>query len=210
MKTSFTFLSALAVLLTSTTATPLQEHQDLPRSTSTIKALHGPFALKMKTTGTGSTANAKSFNNKYVSGTHIGAAIDLAIPAGAASKVFYINGTEDGYVGTDAYGKKIQYGRLMYNVDYPAVPYMGGIQYNLSSNLAELWLSVVDPLYNFGIDSKGKLVLGIFNGEKDTALSRWQGCTSDTNYGPKQGLNWQFGKGSPTEKDCVGVEIYKV
>lgn len=150
----------------------------------------GPFALKLQSSNS-------TYNNQYISGIHIGAAIDLAVPAGSPDKHFYLNGTESGYVGQDG----TKYGSLYYNVYYPQIPFRGGLAIDPTSNVAQLWLSVAYENTNFSFDKSGKLLLD--------GVSRWFGCTSLTSYGPKFGINWEFGTAAPSTKDCVPVTIHK-
>jgi len=178
----FSGVVAAFAAVTAVVASPIEERASQPDVT-------GPFALKIH-------AKYKTYNNKYLAGTHVGAAIDQAVPGGY-DKVFYLNSTDGGY-----YQDGVQYGRLMYNVAYPQVPYMGGLETNISSNVAALWLSVVDPRYDFSFSKTGELLLG--------GLSRWLGCTTYTAYGPKAGINWQYGTGTPTTPDCQPITIYKL
>ena len=119
-----------------------------------------------------------------------------AVPGGSPDRVFYLNSTDGGSVVNG-----VQYGRLMYNIDYPNVPFQGGLETNTSSNVAAFWLSVVEPLYTFSFGKDGELLLD--------GLSRWFGCTTYTAYGPKAGINWQYGTGKTTTADCQPLTIYK-
>jgi len=177
----FSSLLNLLVVASAAFAAPLDDRSSQPEVT-------GPFALRIE-------AKYKTYNKKFVTGVHVGAAIDQAVPGGY-EKVFYLNSTEGGF-----YQNGVQYGRLMYNVDYPAIPFAGGLSTNTSSNVAAFWLSVVDPLYTFSFDSKGRLLLD--------GLSRWYGCTTYTAYGPKAGINWEYGTGKTTTHDCQPLTIYR-
>jgi len=126
----------------------------------------------------------------------IGAAIDLAVPASKPQKVFYINATDGGYVQDG-----ITYGRLAYNIDYPNVPYQGGLATNLSSNVANLLLSVEPPEYSFSISKSGEIQLD--------GLSRWFGCTGYSYGQPVPSINWQYGTGATTQKDCQKIKLVK-
>jgi len=171
------FIAAASAVL----AIPLEERASQPPVT-------GPFALKIK-------AKYSTYNNKYISGIHVGAGIDQAVPGNSPDKTYFLNSTY-GY-----YSDGIQYGSLAYNIDYPAIPFAGGLETNTSSNVAALWLSVVEPLYSFSFDSEGRLLLD--------GLSRWFGCTTYTAYGPKAGINWEYGTGKTTTEDCQPITIYK-
>ena len=126
----------------------------------------------------------------------LGAAIDLAVPTSKPVKVFYINATDGGYIQDG-----ITYGRLAYNIDYPNVPYQGGLATNLSSNVASLYLSVLTPEYSFSIDKTGRILLG--------GLSRWFGCYG-ISYGQQvPSINWEYGTGLTTQKECQPITLHK-
>lgn len=79
----------------------------------------------------------------------------------------------------------------------------GSLSFNSSSNIAQLWLAVVGPSYDFEFNSKGMLGLnGIFD--------RWYICPRlATNYGPLEGIAWRLGAGKIDDKDCVSIGIKK-
>ena len=174
--------------LTTSTLALVAAATSIASAAPTPNAVIGPFALKLQSSNS-------SYNDQYLSGIHIGAAIDLAVPSGAPNKNFYLNGTEsyeqDG----------VQYGTLHYNVNYPQTPYVGGLAIDASSNVAQLWLSVVYEQSDFSFDNSSRLLLG--------GLSRWVGCTSLTSYGPKLAINWVLGTSAPSTDDCVPVTIVK-
>jgi len=175
------FLAAFTAALTSVSAAPTPADGE-PRN-----PVIGPFALKIE------SANS-TWNHKYLSNIHIGAAINLAIPVDSADTSYFLNSTDYGYESDN-----VQYGRLTFDGN-PEIPYAGGLEIDTSSNVAALLISVLEPtLFNF--NSKGHLQI---NG-----LERWFICTIQTSYGPKAGIAWEFGTGAPSIPDCAAVSLVK-
>lgn len=193
-------LAGLAALNVATAA-PLESRDIDPNKACPAK---GPFALKV-------VSKSHTFNNHYIEGYHIGAGINLAVVESHSIKGqsdFYLNYTsysfnEDGN-GNPTGPVDCTYGALAYAVA-PNLPFQGGLNVNLTSNVAQLWLSIIDDLPGTGqfqFNHKGELTLG--------GAQRWLGCESSfEGYGPYPAVNWEFGTGAPTDKSCVPITIVK-
>lgn len=200
-----TTLLALVPLIASTPVpdSPLEKRQALELDDRTF----GPFALV-------TSSKKKEFNNLPITSLHIGAAINLAIPVNGPPLPpsesnyysFYLNTTyawpptDPSQPFADAKGA-LQFPILP---QYPEAT-TAQLVYNSSSNIAQLWLSVLQPEYRWEFDAKKRLGLaGVFD--------RWFVCDQlSTSYGPKRGIAWKMGKGPIDEpKTCTSVEIKRL
>jgi len=148
----------------------------------------GPFALVAK-------SRSKRYNGLNLGGIHIGAAINLGVLGGTdpqKSIPLYLNHT---------YAQP-PYGQLHWNVRLPDLVYSGGLSYNTSSNLAQFWLSVVQPLYSFSFSPKNELLLN--------DQSRWFVCNVSTPYGIKEGVTWKLGSARPEDPKCEPIQLFRV
>jgi len=152
-------------------------------------SLVGPFGIV-------SVSENRKYNNLTLTSVHIGAGINIAQLSKSPAHLtpYYLN-------DTFWYNDSPQ-GRLAWPVPGTDFVFNGGLNFNLSSNLAALWISVVDPLYTFGFDKKDNLVI--------QGLSSWQLCTFNTPYGDKQAVGWKLGTSKPETKDCLPIKLRKV
>ena len=154
-----------------------------------------------------------SYDKLKIFGLHIGAGINLAVVGSRSPPIpipesrydtYYLN-TTYGFPANPSDPGSTASGTLVYPIyeQYP-LAVTGSLSYNSSSNIAQLWLSVVSPSYEFSFDSKGRLGLrGLFD--------RWYVCHKlATSYGPKTGVAWRLGTGSIDDKDCVPIWITRV
>lgn len=165
----------------------------------------GPFALQIISTNT-------AYNGLFVGGIHIGAGIDLAIPmagpaVGPSKSNYYSYYLDTSYgsapkpIPTDplvgATGT-LQYPMLAQN----PTAVTANLQFNTSSNRANLLLSVLTPTYGWTFDKTGRL--GITD-----IYTRWYVCKDvDTPYRLKTGLVWKLGEATIDRKaECDAVQI---
>lgn len=156
--------------------------------------------------------NENRYNNLTIFGLHIGAGLNLAVPGSTAPPIPYPNSTYYTYYLNTTYGYPADptvpgssaRGMLVYPI-YEAYPLAvtGSLNFNTSSNIAQLWLGVTQGLYSFGFDSIGRLGL-------DGVYDRWHVCPNlYTSYGPKTGIAWRMGTGRIDDTDCVPIWIKK-
>lgn len=166
----------------------------------------GPFKLRIR-----SYTNPK-FDGQYIVSTHIGAAIELAV---LGSKIpgtpqFYNNYTSYSF-NTDANGTMgpvtCGYGNLQSSkLAEEDIPLVFAISVELTKNVGQLWISVVDSLPGygaFGFTKNGFLTL--------SGLQNWYVCRQKYNgYGPFYAINWKIGtNGAPDDPTCEAVKIVK-
>jgi hypothetical protein len=139
-----------------------------------------------------SAANTSSWDGKFVSGRHIGAAIDYAVPEDTPDSHYFLNNTRVDDDGTVV-------GELWYNIA-DNIPFTGLLAIDTESNIAPLeWTPGGTNFFSF--DKNGELQVS-YN-------SHWYGCTQPSNYGDMQVVSWKLGKGDPDIAGCAKLTVTK-
>jgi len=166
----------------------------------------GPFKLRIR-----SYTNPK-FNGQYIVSTHIGAAIELAVLGGKipGTPQFYNNYTSYGFT-TDPNGTmgpvSCDYGNLQSSkLSAQGIPLFFAISVDITKNVGQLWISVVDSLPGYGQFAFTKNGFLTLLGKQD-----WYVCRQKyESYGPFYAINWKIGtNGTPDDPSCEAVKIVK-